>query len=100
MVKEMRGRQKNRRRHKRQICKDQVVTLRSAVGTKIFVLLIDRSDGGIGCIYNGKNPPRIGYAYEVLEEGEVRGVEVAWVDEFGHLKHRLGLVYLEPAVEG
>lgn len=85
----------NRRQHKRQVCNNQVVTLRSAAGSNIFVLLIDQGAGGLGCVYSGKNPPKVGYTFGVQAEGGARQVEVVWVDELGRLKYRLGLMYLD-----
>jgi hypothetical protein len=71
------------------------IHLHSLTGTVFFVVPVDESESGIGCIYSGKIPPRIGHINMVGEDGDTREMEVRWVALIGKNRFRLGLMYLD-----
>ncbi len=87
---------KCRRRHQRhKVAQINPIQLSSSTGAVFFVVPVDESESGIGCIYSGQIPPQVGHTYEVSEDGDTREMEVRWVDPIGKNRFRLGLMYLD-----
>jgi hypothetical protein len=89
-------RNKCRRKHQRhKITKIQPLQLSNAAGGIFFVVPIDESESGIGAIYTGKNPPRIGSVFMVGDDSNSRKMEVRWVAPLGTRRFRFGMTYLD-----
>lgn len=83
---------KNRRKHQRHAVEPiNPVRLCSTTGEIFYVVPVDESEGGMGCIFSGKNPPQTGHTYLVGEENDTRPMEVRWVESIGNNRFRLGL---------
>jgi hypothetical protein len=85
----------DRRRHERIAAQNKPLTLISVkTRSTLYLLPIDESKGGIGCLYTGKYPPQIGFQYELKESHGEQAVEVRWVTEPIVGIYRIGLEYI------
>jgi hypothetical protein len=86
---------KNRRRHQRQkVSQINPLQLSNSSGALFFVVPIDKSDSGFGCIFSGIIPPIVGHTYLVSGDSINTEMEVRWVVSIGENRFRLGLVSL------
>jgi hypothetical protein len=89
------SKREDRRRHERIAAQNKPLTLISVkTRSALYLLPIDESLGGIGCLYTGKYPPQIGFQYEIKEGHGEQVVEVRWVTELTIGIYRIGLEYI------
>ncbi|MFO7607441.1 MAG: hypothetical protein R6W72_14195, partial [Desulfurivibrionaceae bacterium] len=60
-----------------------------------FVVPVDESESGLGCIYSGVKPPQAGHVYAVEREGGCRRMEVKWIAPIGANRFRMGMMYVD-----
>jgi len=87
---------KSRRRHERQkVTQITPIQLSGPDGAIYFVVPVDQSESGLGCIYSGKIPPVEGHIYVVEIDGDSREMEVRWISLIGNNRFRLGMMYVD-----
>jgi hypothetical protein len=87
---------KSRRRHERQkVNQITPIKLNGSDDDLYFVVPVDESESGLGCIYSGAVPPRAGHVYAVEREGESRRMEVKWIAPISATRFRMGLMYVD-----
>lgn len=83
-----------RRKHQRhQAVQIKPIRLTSSTGLIYFVVPVDESEEGMGCIFSGKNPPLVGHVYMIGDEDSARQIEVRWLDTIANNRYRLGMQY-------
>ncbi|MDT8334241.1 MAG: hypothetical protein RQ753_00935 [Desulfurivibrionaceae bacterium] len=92
---------KSRRRHERhKVEQITPIQLNGSDGTIFFVVPVDESESGLGCIYSGKIPPEAGRRYMVARAGETREMELRWISPLSKNRYRLGLMYADMDLDG
>ena len=91
----MHDRKCRRREPRHQVSQINPIQLSNPAGELFFVVPVDVSESGIGCIYSGKIPPQTGQTYMVDRDGDTREMEVRWISAIGENRFRLGLMYLD-----
>ncbi|MCA1764867.1 MAG: hypothetical protein LC633_01190 [Desulfobulbaceae bacterium] len=87
---------KSRRRHERhKVTQINPIKLNGSDDDLYFVVPVDESESGLGCIYSGAKPPLVGHVYAVEREGGSRRMEVKWIAPIGTNRFRLGMMYVD-----
>ncbi|MCP4601624.1 MAG: hypothetical protein GY847_14115 [Proteobacteria bacterium] len=86
---------RERRKHPRRASSiDQTIKLEDSKDVSVYMILVDVAEGGIGLIYNGSHPPKIGYTFTAHIKEELRQVEVIWVQKLNKHRHRIGMMFI------
>ena len=83
------------RRFKRKIIENQTIQMASMNSKTFYVLPFDESEGGVGAIYTGLQPPEAGAYFSFKEGNSVRHVEIKWVKKISDGIYRLGFQYIK-----
>lgn len=90
----MHDRKCRRREPRQQVSQINPIQLSNSAGELYFVVPVDVSESGMGCIYSGKIPPLAGQIYTVEGDGDTREMEIRWISAIGENRFRLGLMYV------
>lgn len=84
-----------KRKHDRRESPSRPIKMANLNSQTFYVLPSDESDGGIGAIYTGHQPPNAASFYSFSDGNKTRHVEVKWVKKIADGLYRLGLQYIK-----